>query len=213
MTKKRKQEMKGFRTDLLLFLISVTLIFFIPIISMTESRTTDNTDFELIVIGTQSKVSYFGHPPIPPNYTTVSSITWDLGGCWGLIFRLNYYGSSTVEIVQLLVWQEATEFGITWNVTEPTLVSPPVDRFVKYSSYEFTVKGLFYEGTIIFAKITLENQQEVLISIQTPRKISYFTSWTSSLRESFVTSIEYLVFFAVSSIVLFLHRKRKARNY
>ena len=56
----------------------------------------------LIIIGTLSNVRYFGRPPIPPNYTTISSITWDLPGNYGLIFRLNYYGSSPIKIIHLL---------------------------------------------------------------------------------------------------------------
>lgn len=191
--------MKRFRTDLLLFLTFLTIIFFLPFIHLTASSTTDNEDFELIVIGTLGGVRYFGHPPIPPNYTTASSNTWDISGEFELILRLNYYGSSPVKIVQLLLWQEATEFGITWNVTAPRLITPPLERLVKNAFYEFKVKELFYAETNIFTKITLDNQQEVLISIQTPWNISYLPSWTSSSRVSLSSPIEYLVFFAVSS--------------
>ena len=177
-------------------------------------RTTDGEDFELIVIGTRSSVRYFGPPPIPPNYTTGSPITWDLAGSYGLIFRLNYYGSSPIEIIQLLFWQEATEFGITWNVTSPIQIPPPEKRLVRNSRYEFPVEGLFIAETTIFVKITLESQQEVLISIQTPWKnIPYLPSWTSSSKVSLGNLIEYLVFLAVSSCVLLLHRQRKRRNY
>ena len=204
--------MKRFRTDLLLFLTFLTILFFLPFLPLMASSTTDNEDFELIVIGTLSGLHYFGPPPIPPNYTTASSITWDLAGNYELIFRLNYYGSSPIKIVQLLLWQEATEFGITWNVTAPTLITPPLERLVKNAFYEFTVKGLFYAETITYSKITLENHQEVLISIQTPWNISYLPSWTFSSRVNLSSPIEYLVFFAVASSVLLLHRKRKLRS-
>ena len=209
MTKKSKLEMKRFRFSFLLHFILVGIILFIPIFSIRAMRTTDNEDFDLTVIGTLSNIRYFGPPPIPPNYTTVSSITWDFSGNYGLIFRLNYYGSSPVEIIQLLFWQEATEFGITWNVTSPIQISPPEYTMVKHSCYEFSVEGLFIAETIVFAKITLENRQEVLISVQIPWYNTYFPSWPSSSMLGFGNPIEYLVFFAVSSCVLLLYRQGK----
>jgi hypothetical protein len=153
-------------------LLLIVFILGINSVNLFTNETKGVNMFEL-TIARYPDYYIFGPPPIPPNYTTQQSITWDFTIFTEMTFRLTYNGPSSAELTRIIIWQEYENFGIRWNITQPTIIPPPITPLSKGNYFDFTVGGKFVPESITFCELQTEehDEEKIVITLTFPPNI------------------------------------------
>jgi hypothetical protein len=173
-----------------------------------------NQDFELLIQGFTG-YQRFGAGPTPPGYNVTSqgTITWDVMWYSQPVFRLLYKGTSPVKILSLQIWQETQKNGITWNITAPISISPPLGMLNSGGYFEFQVDESFFGGTslptdVIYAAVQIENQDELVLLTINFDFLSFLSTWQPHSNLNYSTDFPFLFLILIPcGITIWIRRK------